>query len=230
MSSLADIFKAIANSPNERNLHSQVVPEIGTYFAAKRCRLFIVSQLPLKASGLFKKALSPEYNPVLNCLLQRHAPVHEGIVSASKWQAICPRFDHGHVMVGPIVIDGALAGGLGVTRDRHSSAFTERDLSDMSGLCLHISTFLVRQQLFQTKLNSKVELLTPREIEIAQLVAAGLTNAEIGKQLWIQENSVKQALKRMFRKLNISSRTSLVILLLQSTINNQQLTNFREQD
>ena len=122
-------------------------------------------------------------------------------------------------MVGPIATNGLLIGGLGVTRDRNSSPFTQQDLSDMSGLCLHVSTFLVQQQQAQTQLNpSKIELLTSREIEIAKLVAEGLTNAEIGKQLWIQENSVKQALKRIFRKLNISSRTSLVSLLLQSTI------------
>lgn len=53
------------------------------------------------------------------------------------------------------------------------------------------------------------------EMAIAKLVAQGLTNAEICKQLWIEENSVKQSLKRMFRKLNISSRTSLISLLLQ---------------
>ena len=155
---------------------------------------------------------------------QRHAPVHEEIVlSASKWQAICPRFDHGHVLLGPIVVDGMLIGGLGVTRDRLSNAFTERDISDMSGLCLHISTFLVRQATAELKFAaSKIELLTSREIEIAQLVAKGLTNAEIGRELWIQENSVKQALKRMFRKLNISSRTSLVSLLLQSKANSRE--------
>ncbi|NET09313.1 MAG: helix-turn-helix transcriptional regulator, partial [Symploca sp. SIO2B6] len=45
------------------------------------------------------------------------------------------------------------------------------------------------------------------------LVALGYTNAEIGKELWITENSVKQALKRMFRKLNVSSRTKMVTQL-----------------
>ena len=217
MNSLTDLFEAIANSPDEQNLHSQVIPEIGAYFAAKRYRLFILARLPRQASGLFQRALSPEHNPVLNYLSERHAPVHEEIVlSASKWQAICPRFDHGHVLLGPIVVNGALIGGLGVTRARFATAFTERDISDMSGLCLHISTFLVRQE---AKLNfepSKIKLLTSREIEIAQLVAQGLTNAEIGQELWIQENSVKQALKRIFRKLGISSRTGLVSLLLQS--------------
>jgi DNA-binding CsgD family transcriptional regulator len=161
--------------------------------------------------------LSWEHNPVLNYLWKHHAPVHENILlSASRWQAICPRFDHGHVMVGPIVANGSLIGGLGITRDRFTTAFTQQNITDMSGLCLHISTFLLQQQLSAVECSSaEIKLLTPREIAIAKLVAQGLTNAEIGKQLWIQENSVKQALKRMFRKLNISSRTSLVSLLLQ---------------
>jgi DNA-binding CsgD family transcriptional regulator len=55
--------------------------------------------------------------------------------------------------------------------------------------------------------------LTPRELQIANLVALGRTNAEIGNELWITENSVKQALKRMFRKLEVSSRTEMVAQL-----------------
>jgi DNA-binding CsgD family transcriptional regulator len=215
--SLTTLFKAIANSPNEQTLQQEVIPQIGAYFVAKRCRLFLLNQLPPKLSDLGKQALSWEHNPVLNYLWEHHAPVHENILlSASKWQAICPRFDHGHVMAGPIVANGSLIGGLGVTRDRFTTAFTQQNITDMSGLCLHISTFLLQQQLSAVEFSSaEIKLLTPREIAIAKLVAQGLTNAEIGKQLWIQENSVKQALKRMFRKLNISSRTSLVSLLLQ---------------
>jgi DNA-binding CsgD family transcriptional regulator len=215
--SLTTLFKAIATSPNEQTLKEEVIPEIGAYFTAKRCGLFLLNQLPPKVSDLGKRAFSLKHNPVLNYVWEHHAPVHENILlSASKWQSICPRFDHGHVMAGPIVADGGLIGGLGVTRDRLTSAFTYQDLIDMSGLCLHVSTFLVQQQSSVVEFSSaKIELLTPREIAIAKLVACGLTNAEIGKKLWIQENSVKQALKRMFRKLNISSRTSLVSLLLQ---------------
>ena len=46
--SLANIFEAIVNSSNEQTLHSHVVPEIGQYFAAKRCRLFLLKQLSYK--------------------------------------------------------------------------------------------------------------------------------------------------------------------------------------
>jgi DNA-binding CsgD family transcriptional regulator len=45
---------------------------------------------------------------------------------------------------------------------------------------------------------------------IVELVALGHTNAKIGTELWITENSVKQALKRMFRKLGVSSRAEMV--------------------
>ncbi len=65
-----------------------------------------------------------------------------------------------------------------------------------------------------TKFNSlNIDRLTPREIQIAELVAQGLTNAEIGTAIWITENSVKQALKRMFRKLEVSSRAEMVAVL-----------------
>ena len=186
MNSLANIFQAIALAANEQDPSQKVVPQIGEYFAAKRCRLFLLDRFPHNASKLFQKALSPEYNPVLGYLVKHHAPIHEdAIVSAAKWQAICPRFDHGHVMVGSIAAGGSLIGGLGVTRDRLSVAFTNQDLRDMTGLCLHLSTFLVQQRSVIKFNSSKIELLTPREIEIAQLVAKGLTNAEIGNELWI---------------------------------------------
>lgn len=56
--------------------------------------------------------------------------------------------------------------------------------------------------------NSKPEL-TEREIEIANLAAAGFTNKEIGEKLFITQNTVKTMLKRVFEKLEINSRAML---------------------
>ncbi|MGB3535323.1 MAG: helix-turn-helix transcriptional regulator [Microcoleaceae cyanobacterium] len=50
-------------------------------------------------------------------------------------------------------------------------------------------------------------------MEIAEWVERGKTNAEVGAELWITENTVKQALKRIFRKLEVSSRTEMVTRL-----------------
>ncbi|MCQ4936384.1 LuxR C-terminal-related transcriptional regulator [Anaerotignum propionicum] len=52
-------------------------------------------------------------------------------------------------------------------------------------------------------------VLTEREAEIAQLVAQGLSNKEIGQQLYITENTVKTILKHIFQKLGIGSRALL---------------------
>lgn len=51
--------------------------------------------------------------------------------------------------------------------------------------------------------------LTGRETEIARLVAEGLSNREIGRLLFISENTVKTQLKSVFKKLGIAARTSV---------------------
>ena len=218
--SLATIFEAIALTETEQEIRQQIMPQIGECFAAKRYQLFLLDRLSAKVSGLFKLAMSPDYNPVLRYIMENHAPVHEGIlVSQSQWQSICPRFDHGHVIAGPIVADGKVVGGLGMTRDRFSQEFDRQDIVNLSALCLHLSTHLAKIKSEKVKLSStNTRLITPREVEIAELVAQGFTNAEIGKNLWITENSVKQALKRIYRKLNVSSRAAMVARLADPQI------------
>jgi DNA-binding NarL/FixJ family response regulator len=51
------------------------------------------------------------------------------------------------------------------------------------------------------------EDLTAREREILMLVADGLTNSRIGKQLWVTEQTVKFHLSNIYRKLGVSNRT-----------------------
>ncbi len=56
--------------------------------------------------------------------------------------------------------------------------------------------------------NSK-PVLTDREKEIAMLASTGMTNKEIGIQLFISTNTVKMALKSIFTKLSINNRALL---------------------
>jgi DNA-binding CsgD family transcriptional regulator len=60
--------------------------------------------------------------------------------------------------------------------------------------------------------------LTTREIEIARLVAAGYNNLEIAKGLSISRNTVKEALKRIFRKVDVDSRAELVLRLSEARL------------
>jgi DNA-binding NarL/FixJ family response regulator len=49
--------------------------------------------------------------------------------------------------------------------------------------------------------------LTSREIEILKLVAAGFTNGDIARRLWVTEQTVKFHLRNVYRKLNVTNRT-----------------------
>lgn len=53
------------------------------------------------------------------------------------------------------------------------------------------------------------DVLTPREIEIARMVAAGLPNREIGEKLFISEGTVKTHLHSVYEKLGLKGRLQL---------------------
>lgn len=55
------------------------------------------------------------------------------------------------------------------------------------------------------------DILTKREKEITALIQDGLKNREIAEQLFISENTVKSALKSIFRKLGVNSRKEIQI-------------------
>jgi ATP/maltotriose-dependent transcriptional regulator MalT len=52
--------------------------------------------------------------------------------------------------------------------------------------------------------------ITPRELEILQLIAAGLSNREIAEKLFVSENTVKTHSSRLFDKLSSRRRTQAV--------------------
>ena len=219
MASLQLVFKAIQAVKDEGELRSQLSPKIGAYFTAKRSAIFFFDQL--KADSRFQlileSALSVDRNPVARYLAERHTPVHEGMVTTPKARKlICPRADHWHVMAGPIIERGQIVGSVGCTREKAMPAFEAQDVADLSAICLHLSvhTTALRSATVAWQKTLHCDKLTARELEIASLVALGRTNAEIGTELWITENSVKQALKRMFRKLEVSSRTEMTTQLL----------------
>lgn len=212
--SLQALFRAIATAQDEPELRQPVMAKVGQYFAATRWGLSFLDELPTVDSNtpnMIRLALSLDHNPVLRYLVQRHAAVHdEVILPPGMWQTICPRADHAHVMLGPIVSNGHLVGGIAFTRHRNDAAFDADDLADLSALCLHFSTRLTAIRSKPADFRLSRSRLTPRETQVVGLVAQGLTNKEIGAALWITENSVKQALKRIFRKLEVSSRAEMV--------------------
>jgi DNA-binding NarL/FixJ family response regulator len=66
--------------------------------------------------------------------------------------------------------------------------------------------FSVREQVAP----NAVQTLTPREIEVLQMLASGLGNKAIAKNLQISEHTVKFHVSSIFQKLAVSTRTEAV--------------------
>ncbi|GCD94189.1 response regulator transcription factor [Embleya hyalina] len=58
------------------------------------------------------------------------------------------------------------------------------------------------------------DALSPRETQVLGLVARGMTNAEIGRELYISEATVKTHLLRTFNKLGVDDRTAAVTVAM----------------
>jgi len=211
---LHTIFQAIANVHQEQELKLALADTIADYFGVQHWGIdFLDEQLATQITIPEIPAVCLASNPVERYVAERHAPVHEELVLSSEdWKNLCSR--HEHVMTGPIICDGLLVATLNFARDSGSPPFDSNDLADLSALCIHLSaklaTLRVRPKVFKS---AALDLLTSREIQIAELVAQGFTNGEIAEKLWITQNSVKQALKRMFRKLKVSARAEMVAKL-----------------
>jgi DNA-binding NarL/FixJ family response regulator len=58
--------------------------------------------------------------------------------------------------------------------------------------------------------------LTEREREILRLIAGGLSNAEIGQELFITDTTVKTHVTHILQKLNLRDRVQAVVLVYQT--------------
>lgn len=60
--------------------------------------------------------------------------------------------------------------------------------------------------------------LTPREVELLGWLTQGMTNYQIGRHMFVSEGSVKQYLAHIGAKMNVKSRTQILIKAIQLNI------------
>jgi DNA-binding CsgD family transcriptional regulator len=233
VNSLQALFQAIATATSEQALRHCLMDSMGDHFGVQRWGVYLLENHDHLASvdvvGVSDafveryEQLGRAVDPVMRYVIENHAPAHEELVlPGGRWkqsdlyQRCCSEYDHEHIMTGPIVGQGHLIGTIHFARMAGPPAFDAKDLANLGAVCSHVSACLAalrRSSAYSLPDNLWAKQLTPRERQIADLVAKGLTNAEIGTELWITQNTVKQALKRMFRKLEVSARAELVAKL-----------------
>ena len=78
-----------------------------------------------------------------------------------------------------------------------------------------VEHFLARPD-FDPELRKRLDGLTPREGEILALLARGLSNAEMGRELFLSDTTIKSHVTRMLSKLGVNSRVQAVVLAYET--------------
>jgi DNA-binding NarL/FixJ family response regulator len=95
----------------------------------------------------------------------------------------------------------------------------------------HALDVLANSPLVRATNHKGLDLLTARERQVVQYLAAGMSNLEIAKALRLSRHTVKNYLFRIFDKLGVSSRTELLYLTMSnSQPRTEDATNGTAQD
>jgi DNA-binding NarL/FixJ family response regulator len=77
---------------------------------------------------------------------------------------------------------------------------------------------MAREPPVEVSSSKRLDSLTPREREVLELVAQGLSNGEIATTLFVEESTVKSHVKRILMKLALRDRVQAVIFAYESGV------------
>ncbi len=88
----------------------------------------------------------------------------------------------------------------------------------MAGKLLHEFAALARRDQEERVEQIPAPRLTDREMQVLKLVARGMNNRDIGKELFISDNTVKNHVRNILEKLQIHSRMEAVMVAVRDKL------------
>ena len=144
-------------------------------------------------------------------------------------QTLRPRLPHTEFLVLTVfdddrhILEAIQAGASGylVKRDLPEHLLTAIRTVHQGGSWMSAGVARRALELFRRQLApaAGLQMLTPREQEILQLLARGLSNAEIAAQLHLSVETVRTHIRHIYRKLQARNRAEAVSRLLQNPPN-----------
>lgn len=94
----------------------------------------------------------------------------------------------------------------------------------------HALEALANSPLVRATNHKGLDLLSVRERQVVQYLAAGMTNREIAESLGLSRHTIKNYLFKIFDKLGVSSRTELLYLTMSSSAPKPEVTAIENGD
>jgi DNA-binding CsgD family transcriptional regulator len=166
------------------------------------CREFVERQEPIPPVPTFMNRVVRRSDVVGRAEWQRRELWHFVDRPRGVEDALCLWLDvPGEAVVRRIMFATGLRNGFG-----------DRDVRVLELLAPHLIRLYLRAAR-RRETSPGLELLTPREREVIALVAAGKTNREAARYLWISPHTVRTHLENIFEKLEVTSRAAAVARL-----------------
>lgn len=91
-----------------------------------------------------------------------------------------------------------------------------------------VSILFSDMKIKDKKVASVLDKLSRREVEVLIEISKGLSNKEIGEQLYLSEKTIKNYATNLFRKINVEDRVKATIFAIENNIKEYYISKYED--
>ncbi|AGF54971.1 DNA-binding NarL/FixJ family response regulator [Clostridium saccharoperbutylacetonicum] len=91
-----------------------------------------------------------------------------------------------------------------------------------------VSILFSDMKIKDKKVASVLDKLSRREVEVLIKISKGLSNKEIGEQLYLSEKTIKNYATNLFRKINVEDRVKATIFAIENNIKEYYISKYED--